>query len=280
MASDLPANRKRGRELLELIRKHGPISIEMLCRMTSPKMEKRSLRKALPLLRRKGLIELIHADPHTAYYQLSPAPPALKRVAQILERSSMTYERQILRRQDRFHNQWCEYWAYSIERLFPDIEIIRDRDVEKSEYAKHVLQISKNEAEVYPDLLFRLPQSEGFEEIAIAFEIERTRKSKDRLLRKLKRFSDETLIDGLVYVCEGSSISDLIHDLYFDGARSKSERVRHYGSNFFLFTDRLDAGGPNLRRLFNANAEEVSFQSWFNVLRSTHSTLRRDTMFC
>jgi len=270
---------KRGKEILKLVRDHAPITLDMIHRMLSGSMLKRNIRKALRVLRDKKLIEAVHADAHRTYYQISQSLQSRVVSSEILDCGKEEMEQKLLRRQDWFHNQWCEYWALSIKRQFPETEIIRESTIGGSELAKNVLQVSAEEFDLLPDLLIRFPSPDGNPSTFVAFEIERTRKSNRRILRKLKRYLNETKIDGLVYICDNGRLSETIRDLYRTRSVDRSNRTNHYAMNFFLFSDVLDGGGPDLVRLINANAEQVSFQNWCKHLRSTKWTKRRDDNF-
>ena len=185
-----PKNRrpKRGKEILKLIRDHAPITLDMIHRMLSGSMLKRNIRKALRALRDKKFIEAVHADAHTTYYHISQSLQSRVASSETLECGPKEMEQRFLRRQDWFHNQWCEYWALSIKRQFPEVEVIRESTIGGNEIAKNVLQVSTDEFDLLPDLLVRFPQSDGNPSAFVAFEIERTRKSNRRILLKLTRY--------------------------------------------------------------------------------------------
>lgn len=270
---------KRGKEVLTLVRDHGPVTIDMLSRMTQPPMQKTNLRFSLAVLRRKMLIERLSHDSQTAYYQISPALPNRKAVANILGEATDDSTVRFLRRQDRFHNQWCEYWALSIKRLYPEAEIIREHSFASSEKSRNILQVRQNDFDILPDFLLSLPKGVFANSVHIAFEIERSRKSNDRLIRKFMKYLDGTMIDGLIYICETGNLSETLRELYQTKLVFKSPRIKHYGEHFFMLSDCLDGGGSGLDRFFNASGKPISFANWCQLLRSTKHTLRRDQNF-
>jgi predicted transcriptional regulator len=271
--------RKRSGEILKLVADHGPVTIDMLSRMTEPPMPKKNLRYSLALLRRKALIEQLSVDPQMLYYQISQAKPNREAVAAITENNIESLAKPLFRRQEWFHNQWCEYWALSIKRLFPEAQIIREHSIAGHELAKCILQTTATDFELLPDFLLVLPKTSATEAVHIAFEIERTRKSNARIIRKLKKYLNGTLIDGLVYICDTGRLSETIRELYETKLVANAHRVKHYGDHFFMFSDSLDGGGKQLNRFFNAKAEPVLFDQWCMQLRKTKRTLRRDKNF-
>lgn len=270
---------KRGKEILQFVRDHGPVTIDMLFLMMAQTMSKKNLRKALGILRTKKLIDVIRADSQTAYYQISQGLQSRVATSKIVGGGEKELVQRFLRRQDLFHNQWCEYWALVIKQQFPEAEIIREHTIGGHEIAKNVLQVKDGEFDLLPDFLIRFPPVGAESATYIAFEIERTRKSNNRILRKLQRYLNGTKIDGLIYVCDNGRLSETIRQLYRTKLLARSPRVGHYANHFFLFSDSLDGGGRELQRLVNANAEAVSFIPWCSHLRSIKWTKRRDEQF-
>jgi hypothetical protein len=87
---------------------------------------------------------------------------------------------------------------------------------------------------------------------------------------------DGTHIDGLIYICDTGRLSETIRLLYTSRLVAHSQRQKRFGENFFLFSDSLDGGGPQLPRLFNASGKLTSFEKWCGYLKSTKWTKRRD----
>lgn len=268
----------RSKELLNLLSNYGPISIEMLQRMTDPQMKKKKLRRALGSLRGKNMINRLSLDPHTVYYQISQAKPNRELVSEIINASPESIEKPLLRRQDWMHNQWCDYWTYVIRRMYPEAYVIREHDIGSHELAKEILLVKGNESDVLPDLLVMFPKNE-FGQINIALEIERTRKSNSRILRKFKKYMSETRIDGLVYLCDSGRLSETLRTLYETNFIAKSNRISHYRQNFFLFADSMSGGGPPYNDFYNAEGKPTSFASWCNLLRTVRASQRRDQNF-
>jgi hypothetical protein len=270
---------KRGKEVLRLVKDHGPVSIDMLQRMLESQVSKKNIRKSLGVLRGKNLIESVSTNSQSTFYLISQSFASRRQSADLLECDPESIKSPLLRRQDWMHNQWCEYWALLIKRQFPMAEIVREHNIGSHEVAKHILQLQQRDFDLMPDFLLIFPKTETTEEIHIAFEIERTRKSDERILRKFRKYLNGTKIDGLIYICDSGRLSETIRLLYQTKLMAQAHRVKHYGDHFFLFSDSLDGGGPSLPRLFNSNANTVSFHNWCGNLLSTKWTKRRDESF-
>lgn len=268
-----------GKQLLLLLKEHGPVSIELLHRMTEPPAEKKNLRQSLGILKKKGLIESVSFDPQTTFYHLAQSQPSRNETAGILNLNPNELVQPLLRKQDWIHNQWTEYWIHSIKRLFPEGEFVRENTIGSSEISKRILQLQNRDFDLMPDFLMLFPKTESTDSTSIAFEIERTRKSDKRILRKFRKYLNGTKIDGLIYICDSGRLSETIRLLYQTKLLDQAHRVKHYGDHFFLFSDSLAGGGPQLNRLLNAKGAPVQFNNWCQLLRTTKWTQRRDLAF-
>lgn len=222
---------------------------------------------------------MLVGDSQEFFYQLNQARPSRMKVSTVLHCDESETTRRLLRRQDWFHNQWCEFWSLLIKRSFPHAEIIREHDIEGHLTAKSILQQGSSDLELMPDFLAIFPGSESQQKLNLAFEIERTRKSDARILKKLKTYIYETHIDGLIYVCDSGRLSETIRLLYQQKANEKSHKKSGYVDNFFLFSDSMTAGKNPLSSLYNAAGEPTDLANWIGKLRSTKQTLRRDAHF-
>ena len=266
-------------EVLTLLRDHSPLTLDMLQRMTAPPIHKKNLRQAIGIMKKKGLVDMIIGDQKTFYYQLHNALPARKEVALKLKDDEIKAARPLLRRQDWIHNEWCEFWTLIIKRAFPDIEIIREHDIDSHNIAIGILQQNGRSLDLMPDLLMIFPKTETHEKVSIAFEIERTRKSDARIQNKLKTYIYETHVDGLIYVCDSGRLSETIRMLYQKNTLARAHKKRGYTNNFFLFSDSMSAGASPLASFYNASGQATSLINWCHKLRATKQTLRKDAQF-
>lgn len=277
--SDKTRRRQVTKEVLTLLRDHSPLTLEMLHKMTAPPIQKKNLRQAIGIMRKKGLIDMVVGDSQTFFYQLHQARPNRLAVASRLNCNETKPARPLLRRQDWFHNEWCEFWALIIKRAFPDVEIIREHSIDSHIVAKNILLQNGTELDLMPDLLIIFPKTATQEKVNIAFEIERTRKSDLRIIKKLKKYIFETHVDGLIYVCDSGRLAETIRLLYQKKTIEGAHRKRGYSDYFFLFSDSMSAGPSPLASFYNANGQPTSLINWCHKLRATKQTLRRDAQF-
>lgn len=266
-------------QILSLLKEHGPVSIELLHRMTEPPSPKKNLRQSLLILRKKGLINQVNINSQMTFYHLSQSKDDRENIADRLNVSSEGIKQPLLRKQDWIHNQWCEYWVYFMKSMFPEAKVIRENSIHANDVAQRVLQLKARDFDLMPDFLIRFDKAETTESIHIAFEIERTRKSNKRLLRKMRKYLNGTKVDGLIYICDSGRLSETIRLLYLNRLVAQAHRVKHYGDNFFLFSDSFVGRDSKADRLFNAKGDPVELKNWITILRNTKWTRRRDDGF-
>lgn len=267
---------KRGKEILWLIKESGPLTIDLLFRMLTPSMSKKNIRKSLQILRDKNLIEVVQSTTQINFYMVAQGPASRIKSAEVLGCHPDEIKQPFLRKQDWFHNQWCEYWILNMKRSFPGVKIVREGEINSDQIAMNVLGIKNHDFDLRPDFLLMIPKTQTTEAVNLAFEIERTRKSEQRLIRKFKKYMGETSLDGLIYICDTGRLSETIRLLYQNKLMARSQRQKRFGENFFVFSDTLDGGGPRLSRLFNACGKPTTFEKWCGYLTSTNWTKRRD----
>lgn len=266
---------QRGKDIFKVIQQSGPLTIDVLSRIVHPKMSKRNLRKCLQLLTRKGFIESFNYSSQGTYYMVSQSLANRSKAAEFSNQPAANLRQPLIRRQDLFHNQWCEYWIAKIKGLYPEAKMTREIEILSDSFAKNVLNLAYADYELRPDFLLTIPKAETTNTICIAFEIERTRKSDERILRKLGKYMDRTQLDGLIYICDSGRLSETIRLLYQNNLLPISEKQKRFGENFFLFSDSLDGGGESFNRLFNACGKPTSFKNWCGYLGSTEWPKRR-----
>jgi hypothetical protein len=267
---------KRGKEILCLIKESGPLTTDLLFRMLTPSMSKKNIRKSLQVLRDKNLIEVVQSTTQITFYMVAQGPASRAKSAQILKCHPDEIKQPLLRKQDWFHNQWCEYWIMNMKRQFFNADIVREGEINSDHMAMNILGLRNQDFDLRPDFLLMIPKTETTEAVNLAFEIERTRKSEQRLIRKFKKYMGETSLDGLIYICDSGRLSETIRLLYQTKLLTRSQRQKRFGENFFVFSDSLDGGGPMLSRLFNACGKPTTFEKWCGYLTSTSWAKRRD----
>lgn len=262
--------------MLGAIHKLGPSTISMIQIFTG--IEKENLRHAIGILRRKGLVDMLSGDQNTFFYQLNQSFAARNASAAKLKMAPDDLKKPLLRRQDRYHNQWCEYWSWMLRSAFPNAKVVRDYDLGSDEVARNILMLDAFDADLLPDFLVMLPINDN-SNVTIAFEIERTRKSEKRLIKKFRRYMEETRLDGVVYVCDSGRLAETLRAIYETKLVDKAERIHNYVHNFLLFSDSFSAGSRPLETFFNVNGDPVSLFDWCNTLCTSTRTKRREADF-
>lgn len=277
--SDKVPKRQVAKEVLTLLRDHSPLTLEMLHRMTAPPIPKKNLRQSVGIMKRKGIVDMVIGSSSTFYYQLNNAQTVRDEVALRLKDDKTKAARPLLNRRNWIHNEWCEFWALTIKRAFSEVEIIREHEIEGHASARSILQQQGKPLDLLPDFLMIFPKTATNEKASVVFEIERTRKSDERIQQKLKTYIYETHIDGLIYVCDSGRLSETIRLLYQKKTLEKAHKKRGYTENFFLFSDSMSAGENPLASFFNASGQPTSLITWCHRLRATKTEFRRDNQF-
>lgn len=273
------ATRFRAPEILSVFKDHGQLTARTLNKMISPQMSHKKLVRALDRLLDKGVIDKRGSDFPRPYYFLSQAAPARTECASILNCEPDQLIQPLLKRKDWYHQELCEYWIFQLKKLFPQAEVVRDREILKHEMASNIMFTDRDGFDLFPDFLLIFPRVRREETVAVAVEIERTRKSNERLMRKLRSYMNATRVDGLLYVCDSGRLSDTIRMLYEKQTERKAIRSSHYSEYYFLFSDSIDTAVNPLERIFSANGKRVNLDEWIIPLLDNKWTLRRPAMF-
>lgn len=280
MSATATAQKRLGKQVLQLLVDYSPLTIEMIGRMIEPHPRKKSLRKAVGNLRKRELVDMVVGNGKTFFYQLHQSRPNRDAVEARLGSSQSIMEQPLLRKQDWFHNEWCDFWTLIVKRAFPEVQIVREHDVDSHKIAQSVLRHNGDDADLVPDLLLIFPPGEyGQPKVSVALEVERTRKKKSRIERKLKKYIYETHLDGLIYICDSGRLSETIRQLYERKTLERAHKKSGYLNNFFLFSDSMSAGPNPLESFYNAAGQPTSLYDWIDTLRSSKTTLRRDANF-
>lgn len=174
-------NRPRGREIVQLLLEHGPLSFGALNRMIEPRMRKKKLKETLLRLRRKGFVATRYVGEIKVFYFISQQQANRIQLSKRLNCRPAELFQPPLSHRDWIHSEACEFWIFIFKRLFQDAEIIREREFSDHEFAKSILLIKNDDFELRPDFLLIFKKGADSEPVSIAVEVERTRKSNRRL---------------------------------------------------------------------------------------------------
>ncbi|USN47071.1 MAG: replication-relaxation family protein [Pseudobdellovibrionaceae bacterium] len=272
----------RGKQIIQLLKLHGPLSYRALKRMIEPAMTKGKLLRALQRLQKKNYVERRFERVFAGkgvFYNLCQQEDVLKEIAEFTGLGVDELKQPHFRHRELLHSECCALWVHVLMKMFPEAEIVRDFDFQNSKGAEKIMLASAQELYLYPDLLLIFPESKTQKEVAIAVEIERTPKTVRRLRQKLKKYANGTHVDGVIYLCDTQHITNSIFKVYSEKPLQDSKRVGHYSENFLLFGDSLSIHTDRFYELFNSRFKTVFLPDWITYLRDTRLNSRRDSNF-
>ena len=272
----------RGRRILQLLKLYGPLSFRGVKAMIEPKMQDRRIHDAIARIYRNGLIEKRQERVFRGagvFYQLSQHRKSVEKLTDLLQCCSNELKQPYFRSRELIHTEACALWTYQLKTWFPDAIIIRDYQFHSMPVAHEVMLTDRNDFDLRPDILMLLNQDDAKQRVVIAFEIEKSRKSERRLRAKLTKYANETALDGLVYLCDSDEVSEPVRRIYESRIMKKSNRISHYGENFFLFQNVKSVYETKNPLTFRNYLKPVSFNAWINELRRTAMNSRRDHLF-
>lgn len=274
-----PAN-FRAIEILRILKANGPVSFKTLLKLVDPPMKEKKLRMALYRLQDKEHIikrdERIYVG-RGYFYQISQDRSDIEKTAKLISCPVNVLQQPHFSYRDLIHNDDCALWMNHIFNEFPDAQIIRDFEFNKSNLARQIMSINEDEIDLQPDLLVILRGHDMSSRlIAIAVEIEKSRKSDKRLIRKLYKYANRSHIDGVIYVCENKRIKEILQHVFVTDVLRRARRIEHYPQNFFLFSENVDNHKSDRLQLWNSEQKLISFKEWINYLQSNSFNSRRD----
>jgi DNA-binding HxlR family transcriptional regulator len=274
--------KNRGIQILKILKDNGPLSFRGLKTIISPEIKDRRLHGSLARLVVKGLVtkrqERVFRGAGV-FYQLTQNDSLRERIAFLLGCSTVDLRQPFFRSRELMHTESCALWAHKLQALFPSAKLIRDFQFYRDDRVHEVMLTQKNEYELLPDLLMILDGTMGGPKVSVAFEIERSRKSKSRILTKLRKYADETVLDGVVYLCESEQISEPVALIYKTKISTKSLRISHYGDCFLLLTKQMEASEQEKIKMYTSNGSDVSLEAWIDNFLKIPLTLRRSKNF-
>lgn len=278
MAKVLPYERRV--QVLRLLAEHGPLSAKGIEACLNPTIHARPLRD---VLRRLYLLNVLGRRYDRVslrvFHQIRQAPETRTRTGEILGVAPESLAQPQFRHAELLHSEDCAAWTELLRRLFPRARVRRDYQFATDPDAQALLLMQNEGHDLLPDILFTLGEGAPASPIAVALEIERTAKSEDRLLLKLRKYAERTRIDGLIYVCSQSALQEKLVSVYKSKVLERALRINHYGKNFYLFAD----GSTNHRLgeplMFNSDMEAISLRSWLSTLAATKGGGRYDSRF-
>ena len=265
--------RDRSKQVLRALYEHGPLTNATLRQVISPVMSARRVNEVLQRLTSVGLVKKRHSSvsKHAGrYIQLSEGTGAKTLLSEILNVSEESFERIPGGTEALEHWQDCVIWSKRLSDLFPNVKVISDFKIAQDKSAREILLIpDEADVDLLPDLLLRIPSIHLGKTVNIAVEIERSMKSKYRLAKKLKKFASRSRLDGVLYICSHTKISESLQRVYMIQVLPVALRIQHYGDNFLMFLNTQNLSTISEYSLLSTQAKNVLLSSWIHFLRST-----------
>jgi hypothetical protein len=272
----------RGPQILSLLAEHGPLSVRGLSEILKPKIHLVRLHKALGRLQKRELI-VKHLSRQFrgagVYYQINQDPKTWSVVSKFTGHKPESLFQPQFRPVEYIHSEACAVWANRLQLLFPHACVLRDYMISTSPLALRLLICKVGDRDFLPDILLILPSGDGSNLVTVAIEIERHMKTDYRTLLKLKKYTNESLVDGVIYVCENSAISKRLRRLYNAKIRADALRINNYGTNFMLFQNETFGSIPLKINLHNVDEKNVDISLWIRQLLRQNTNQRKDHNF-
>ena len=266
-------------QIVRALYENGPLSLRALQQLIDPPIALRRLQDAAKRLHEGGLVVRRHTGlpPNTGHFiQLCARNDRRELLADLLNVDRDALQVPHFRGQELCHSEACAIWVCRFRQLFPDARFIREHEYSRCSIASRILLSSGADHELRPDFLMRFPRADGKSFVNVGVEVERSRKTDDRLERKLKILATQTLLDGVIYLCDGANITEALRNIYNSRVVSKALRIGHYGANFLLISDGSMTTHGQEPRMVNAKLETVSLAAWIHFLLNSEQRQRRD----
>lgn len=274
----------RSSQILKLLIQHGQLSKPTLLQILKPKITDRRLREILQRLSQKGFIVTQYDKlfgNRGVFYRLTENPDRLKKIALLTGISHHEINPPFIRHSELLHSQGCATWTVKLGEIFPESKILCEHEFShQNEYGKY-FWVNKNKAhfDQRPDVLLTLPKADGTRGVCIAIEIERHHKSRKRLSEKIKKYTDESLVDGVIYVCSNDSIQRRLIDAYKSKTHHDLIRIRNYKHHFLVFATEKQKFENFNPLLISTDGDTLRLKDWIDTfVRLTRFELR-DTSF-
>lgn len=261
---------KKSRDILIALKKYGVLNRRTIQQLVPSIKNERNLRSYLRNLQARRLIvkrfDSINGVTGT-FYQLNQKPKIREALAQYLDCQVSEIQQREYRYKELFHEQRATLIKYYLTVRYPEAIVLKDFELVRNLEARKVIPHLENKDQLRPDVLFLIPNYAADEIVSVAFEFEKTTKSKARIDNKLKFYTSGTQIDGVIYVNTADMISNVLDDIYDSHVLEESIRIKHYGENFLLTGLWKNAVEKSFDVLRNQNGEYYNLDHFITTLR-------------
>ncbi len=272
---------KKGNDVLLALKKYGPMTRKTLMQVVPSIKNDRNFRRTLNLLCLRKLInkrfENLNGGQATVY-QLNQNQGIREILMAYLDCKSEELNQRDFHYKEIYHEQIAVQIAFRLQEMFPTANVHRDYQLHLNPKVQNILPQLNNIDFTKPDILLFFCNNVGHS-VSVAFEFERTQKSKQRLAQKLISYSRESRLDGVVYVGSADKIVSNLREIFAEKILEKSQRISHYGNNFLLCTTLNSDIKSSLSICLNVEMKPLSLINWVNVLNKTIEYDRRNNLF-
>lgn len=272
----------RARQILGLLKEHGPLPSSALQLLVKPHIQPRKLRLAIARLAKNKTIELRKTKftgEVLRYYQIDQSLKSRIATAKLLGCTEHELEQPYFRYREYLHNDGVSLLATKLKSLCPDAEVIRDFKLREHNEALQILQYNASHEDLIPDLLLRIKSPNTNKDVWIAFELEKTRKDDRRLISKLRKYAAKSHVDGVVYYCDTKRIENAITTTFDKYVADWARRIWLYKENFVLLGDSALIANDSIENLSRLDNKSASLKTWILTLCNTTKNDRKDQNF-
>lgn len=272
----------RRNEILSLFVRYGILDINAIDAILKGEIGKKRIHKVLQDLVGKGFvrcgtIKLGGTPSH--YWCLAQDEETQKRALAITGQDSRECRTKSCHWSQYPHEALCSYFQASILRQMPSVHVLREASRAFKELPEHLISEEFAEMGYLPDMCLGIPSlvgKEGEEKTVlkwVAVEIDRSARSKKRLISRTNIYSSHTAFSGLLYLTPDENEAKKLGAIYEDGGAKSSLRIK--GANeSFLALGTVPKGLIDVReRVLNCGGKSLSICEWLSLtaLRSTRS---------
>lgn len=272
----------RRRQILQTLNENGPLSVRVLEQVMRPRTSMRNIQKVVRRLRSQGLLTVHFESVHYAgnnFYRMSHDLEARAKIGRWLGVHPEELRQPKFFSKELLHTTKCALWVAYLKDLFPEATVQRDIQLIKQRTYGDAERAEEADRDHFPDIILSFPGATESDEVSIAFEIERTRKSNRKLTTKIRKLIECSVLDGVIYVCESGGVKDAISALLVKRKLLSSPRIRHYGSAFILFTDNSNVSTARPPRLVNVEGKSIPLTAWITAMKDVSADYRRNSHF-
>lgn len=272
----------RRRQILQALNENGPLSVSTLAAVVRPRMELKSMRKAVRRLRDKGVLSVhFESMPYSGghFYRISHDRAAREQIGKWLGISGEELRQPKFFSRELQHTTKCALWAAALRDQYPEAELVRDVEVIRRKIFMRHRFLQDLDRDSVPDIVLNFRGEMVRDTVSVGVEIERTRKSDKRLVSKLSKLVNQSVLDGVIYVCEAGGIRDAIAAVLDREKILRSPRIGHYGLAFVMFSDSAAISDVCSCILYNIEGKSVLLSDWLSALREISADFRRGTHF-